>query len=204
VGEGLPRELSPTEVEALWAAATDDGRLVLAGLLSGLKAEELAALSWEDVDLTRRTLTVRGGRSARILPLAGALGGVLDRRWRASGQYVETGLLPHAMSGPVLSDSPDALPLSVRDVEGLVACAAHDAGVDDAIEVTAAVLRHTYVAFLVRQGARLADIERVVGRLPPAAYTHYGRLSPPGAGISLDRIETAYLDVAGADEGTQA
>jgi hypothetical protein len=85
-----------------------------------------------------------------------------------------------------------------------VACAAHDAGVEDAVEVTAAVLRHTYVAYLVRQGARLADIERVVGRLPPAAYTDYGRLSPPGAGVPLDRIETAYLDVGGVDEGMQA
>ncbi len=247
----LPRELTAHEVEALWSAATEDGRLALAALLTGLSADELVALTWDDVSLARGTLTV-GGRSQRVLPIPPALAGMLAPRWRslapadgrglpgaaraehgpdsavagraASGDDVlgvsEPGLAdPGRAAGgddvpgvrgirgepthgnaasvirePILGVTADGVPLGVRDVEGLVACAAHDAGLDRAVEITPAVLRHTYIAYLVRQGARLAEIERLVGRLPPSAYADYGRLSPPGPGLPLSQVQTAYLD----------
>jgi hypothetical protein len=55
--------------------------------------------------------------------------------------------------------------------------------------VSPAALRHTYVAFLVRQGIRFADLTQVVGRLPAETLSDYSTLSPAGARISLEAVE---------------
>ena len=61
-----------------------------------------------------------------------------------------------------------------------------------ATEVASEVLRHTYFAYLIRQGARLADIGEFIGRIPPAAFREYGRLSPLGPGLPLERIDPVF------------
>src|SRR5262249_44913905 len=44
-----PRELTDMEVGALLRAANEDGRLLIMGLLSGLSAEEIVALDWDQI-----------------------------------------------------------------------------------------------------------------------------------------------------------
>ena len=83
-------------------------------------------------------------------------------------------------------------PMTAADIDGLVACAAHDAGLMNAGEVTSETLRYTYLAYLVRQGARLAEIGELIGRIPPAAYREYGLLSPPGPGLPMEEIDPVY------------
>ena len=68
-------------------------------------------------------------------------------------------------------------------------CAAYDAGLADAHEVTPAILRHTYVAFLLQQGARFADIGRIVGRLPQEELSAYMRLAPAQARVPLEQVD---------------
>jgi len=91
-----------------------------------------------------------------------------------------------------LADTYHGGPLSSADVEGLIACAAYDAGLSNPTEVNSDLLRHTYAAYLVRQGARLADIGGIIGHIAPAAFREYGRLSPPGPGLSLERIDLVF------------
>jgi len=88
--------------------------------------------------------------------------------------------------------TPDEKPFEPADLAGMVAAAAHDAGIAVPAEVTPDALRHTYLAFLVRQGARFADLARIAGYLPPAALMAYGPLSPPGPGRAIEGIEIAY------------
>ena len=52
-----------------------------------------------------------------------------------------------------------------------------------------AALRHTYVAFLVRQGIRFADLARLVGPIPPEELAAYGALAPTGPRVAIDAIE---------------
>jgi len=78
------------------------------------------------------------------------------------------------------------------DGEWHAACAAYDAGLSNPKEVNSDLLRHTYVAYLVRQGARLADIGDIIGHIAPAAFREYGRLSPPGPGLPLERIDPVF------------
>ncbi len=173
----LPRELSSPEVHALWAAASPDTRLVIAGLFGGMTAEELAELRYESIDFETERAYLGG--SNRSAALREPLQRLLKERQAKYG------------AGPALADARGA-PLSGADLEGLISCAACDAGLANPAEVTSQVLRHTYLAYLVRQGARLADIGGFIGPMAPAALREYGRLSPSGPGLPLAEIDPIF------------
>ena len=172
-----PRELTDGESAALLRATSDDGRLVLTGLLSGLSAEEIVALDWSQIDLDADTIRV-SGESSRVLPLNDPLRQLLTAR-RASQLRTEGPLLRSSSGGP--------LPLD--DIRNLVMYAAYDAGLDGADEVTLRSLRHTYLAYLLRQGIRFADIGRIVGRLPHDELAAYMRFTPSQPRLPLEQIE---------------
>jgi hypothetical protein len=83
-------------------------------------------------------------------------------------------------------------PLTPGTVSAQILSAAHDAGIDGVTDVTSDCLRHTYVAFLVRQGIRFADLTHIVGHLPAAALGAYSALSPPGPLLPRDAINVIY------------
>ena len=142
-----------------------------------LSPQELVALQWEDLDLEEGVCHVVG-HAARALPLAPAFAAALAS-------------LAGERTGPVLVARGGAA-IDAAGLAGLVAAAAYDAGLATPADVTPDALRHTYVAFLVRQGARFADLGRRVGDIPPAAFVGYGPLSPPGPGRPLDEIRQDY------------
>jgi len=183
-----PRELTDTEIAALLRAAGDDGRLILTGLLSGLSAEEIVALDWDQIDLDAGTIRV-SGESPRILPLNDALCQLITAR---------RGLQPQA-EGKVLR-SPSGGPLPLDEVRSLVMYAAYDAGLDGPDEVTVRTLRHTYLVYLLRQGIRFADIGRIVGRLPQEELAAYMRFAPSQPRQPLEQIDPvlpALRDISG-------
>jgi integrase len=172
-----PRELSDAEIAALMRATSDDGQLILMGLLSGLSAEEIVALDWDQIDLDAGMIRV-SGESARTLPLNDPLRNLIAAR-RA--------LQPDA-TGSLLR-SPSGGPLPLDDIRSLVMYAAYDAGLDGADEVTPRALRHTYLVYLLRQGIRFADISRIVGRLPPQELAAYMRYAPSQPRLPLEQID---------------
>jgi len=183
-----PRELTDAEIAALLRATSDDGHLILTGLLSGLSAEEIVALDWDQIDLDAGTIRV-SGESARTLPLNDALRNLIAAR-RA--------LQPEAAGTLLRSPSGGRLPPD--DLRSLVMYAAYDAGLDGPDEVTPQALRHTYLVYLLRQGIRFADIGRIVGRLPPqelAAYMRYAPSQPRRPLEEIDLIPPALRDTTG-------
>ena len=163
------RQLADIEIAALLQAANDEGRLLMMALLTGLTVEELIGLRWDDLDLDAGTIKVPG-RSPRILHLREPLRGLINARQAAQ--------------------QPTPTPASSADeAADFVMCAAYDAGLADAHEVTPAILRHTYVAFLLQQGARFADIGRIVGRLPQEELSAYMRLAPAQARVPLEQVD---------------
>lgn len=173
----LPRELSDAEVSELILAATEDALLVVVALLAGLTSEEVRGLRREHVDLDGRVIHVPG-ESARILTAAQPLLALLAQR-TLHGEPTE---------GPLLGD-PQGRPLTAEDVERLVVCAAQDACIEDAAAVTPEVLRHTYIAFLVRQGIRFADLAPFVGRLSTSSLAAYAPLSPPRMRVPAEAVD---------------
>ena len=162
----------------MWAAATPAARLVVAGLLGGLSLAELAAMRFEHIDFDACYLRVPGV-SGRAGTLREPLRRLLNERRTGSN------------ADAPLSDA-RGNPLSAADLDGLIACAARDAGLASPGEVTADTLRHTYVAYLVRQGARLSEIAEFVGSLSPAVFRDYARLSPAGPGLPMEDINPVF------------
>ena len=173
-GPVLPAELAPGEVAELLHAATAEGRLGMLLILSGASPEEALALSWDDVDLERQVVAIRGD-SARQLPLSAPLRAALGAREACSG-------------APLLADA-QGRALAMDGLHAAILCAAHDAGIGHAGVVTPAALRHTFIAFLVRQGVRFADLAQLVGRLPAETLVAYSSLSPAGPRVPLEQVE---------------
>jgi hypothetical protein len=59
-------------------------------------------------------------------------------------------------------------------------------------------LRHTYIAFLVRQGARFADVTRWVGALDAEQLAAYSPLAPTGARLDAGAVVRLFPAVARA------
>ena len=157
-----PRELTEPEVEALWRSAEPADRLGLALLLCGLTPEEIAGTSGGDFDPASGLLRINGP-GQREIPMPESCHELLSS---------QTG-------------TPDDLDAQVRLL-------AYDAGLPYPEQVNAATLRHTYILYLVRQGARLRELERLVGPMTAQSLMSYGPYSPKGAGRSLDDLETCY------------
>ena len=173
----FPRELRHDEVAALIGASDDESRLVILLLLSGVSPEELRELHWSDVHLAQGVIRV-GGASGRDI----ALGGGLRRVLEATARVAETDLLVRSSGRPATQDSVDAQ----------ILCAAYDAALEDPTQVNSACLRHTYLAFLVRQGIRFADLTRLVGALPAEVVSAYSTLSPAGVRLGSVRVHSLH------------
>ncbi|HTO49492.1 MAG TPA: tyrosine-type recombinase/integrase [Burkholderiales bacterium] len=170
----LPRELGSEEIQAIVRDADHDERLAMLLLLHGVAPDELVQLRWTDIDLEQRVVRVRG-ESAREIPV----GDALER---------ELTVGPASADQPLFTARGDR-PAMLSDIESAFLYAAHDAGIERPSELTPAALRHTYVAFLVRQGIRFADLARLVGAIPPAELAAYGALTPVGPRVAFEAIQ---------------
>jgi len=137
---------------------------------------ELAALTPGDFDLGGCTVAITGA-APRQLPLGPALCRLLQDgdplpAWRDDA---EQGLQELAQRIPLL---------------------AMDAGLAHAQEVDLQALRHTYLVYLVRQGARLTELHRIAGAMGAAEVQRYAPFSPGGASRPLEQIELIYPTLA--------
>lgn len=144
------RELTQPEAAALLTAAHGPARLACAAWLLGLTTPELMALRLRDIDRKALTLHVDGAwaRDVAVPP------------W-----FV--GELPPAdapADAPMVHDA-DGQALGESDLQMLLLCAAVDAGLPDSGALTPERLRHTAMAWLVREGMRFADLPQRFGRV---------------------------------------
>ncbi|MBK9572668.1 MAG: tyrosine-type recombinase/integrase [Rhodoferax sp.] len=170
-----PRELDRHELRKLLISAAPENLPVLLCLLSGLTVVELLALRVSHVDERAQTLTVPGSPS-RVLALEGPLQTLT--RLCTSRIYAST-LFVDAMGEP----------LTAQDIEAAVSTSALDANLDEALQVTPETLRHTYIAFLVRQGLRFSELGKVVGRMPAQALDVLSTLAPGTERIGLSAVD---------------
>jgi polysaccharide biosynthesis transport protein len=176
-----PRELTNAEVGALMAAAaTDTARLVVMLLLTGVSAQELVALRWDEIDLDAGMIRL-GGESARTIFLNEPLRGTIVGRQHQRPDGV----------GTILYDRHGDR-LAIDEVVRLVLYAAEDAGLDRPHEVTPDALRYTYLSFLLRQGIRAADVGRVVGHVPQNELVTYMQRHSPAARLGFDQVERLH------------
>ncbi|HSC98660.1 MAG TPA: site-specific integrase, partial [Casimicrobiaceae bacterium] len=168
----LPRELRTDEIAALLASADEAVRLPMLLLFSGVDVQEAIALHGTDVDLEKNTLRIRGS-SARELHLSEPLRTLLARDANSNDRLL------WFSAADATEDAIDAQILS----------AAYDARLSSPAEVDAKCLRHTFIAFLVRQGIRFSDLQRIVGALPAQTLAGYALLSPTTSVQARDAID---------------
>ncbi|MEW6237315.1 MAG: tyrosine-type recombinase/integrase [Candidatus Omnitrophota bacterium] len=142
---------------------------VMLGLFGGMRAGEIIALRWADVDLNLRTITVAPRqdwtpktRRARVIPINDELDSFLSQR-RAEGQ-------------------PDGLILSVsyegmkKRFHRLVRLAGLPITGDQ--KVTAHTLRHTFASHLVMAGTPLYTVAALLGHSNTETTRLYSHLAP--------------------------
>jgi len=172
------RELADAELAALLDAADDDSRVALVVLLCGVSPEEMIELTWSDVDFETNTIRITRPTPRAIL-IGPEIAGLLAVVMKQKGADLNDRLL----GGP----TGDAVRLNHLDA--VISYAAHDSGLELPAEITPAVVRHTFIVFLVRQGIRFSELARVVGPLPAGVTASYGAIVPVGTRRALDETD---------------
>jgi len=176
---GLPRYLTPAQVEALLRApdvATPLGlrdRAILEVMYAtGLRVSELIFLAAEAIDMDIGVARVFGkGRKERLVPL-----GREARRWVERYVAEARGRLTRKRSAPVLFVSNRGGRLSRMGLWGIVRRHAVTAGVERVLSPH--VLRHSFASHLLERGADLRSLQAMLGHADISTtqiYTHVTR-----------------------------
>jgi len=166
-----PGELRPDELAELWRHAPAKGKQLIAMLLSGIHLDEAVALREQHFNLEDNTIQIPG-KFARTLSLSP----ILKELVSASG------------NAPLWQNSE----IASADLSAFLGCLAADADIQNHEKIDATALHHTYLCFLVRQGAKLSEMESIVGYLSPASLNLYRKISPPGPGRALDDLDLIF------------
>ena len=166
------RELSSHQLRILLNASNLKGKQLISLLLSGLSVDEAATLQPDQVDLETATIAVTG-KTPRTIPIGSSLKSLFER---SDGRPAW---------------NPDDPGLRI-DLSAAMVCAAVDSGLPEPQEITADAIRHSYIAYLVRQGLRLSDLEQITGYLEPSVISRYGAYSPPQPGRHIYEIELLH------------
>jgi len=175
----VPRQLMAGEVEALWELAGAPERQLIGLLLCGLRLEEAARLSPASFDLAAARVEVPAP-GTRTVPLPPRLNEHLAAADRLPAWSV-------AADAATATDG-----VALEDLTHRISLLANDAGIAHADEVDAESLRDTYLIFLVRQGARLTQLELVAGPMSGAEIRRFAPYSPPGASRPLEQLDLTY------------
>lgn len=170
-----PREIPVQQISVLLLSAGDKEKLLIALLLSGATLEEITMIKQEDIDADNGKLMIHG-KSPRVLPLSPVLKSLF------------------ASDTCRLTDSSGDL-LSEEDLAALLTCAIADADLSESGEINADSLRQTYLIYLVKQGIRLAELEKIAGYIPPKILSSYSLYQPAGPKRSYDEIDLVYPEL---------
>jgi len=167
--------------------ANDIPALLRFYLITGARCTEVLNLKWDDVDLSRNTIHIRGTKSARadrVIPILPGLLGMLLRRNRSTGT---TYVFPRHRAG---STMPDGARRDDREVRMLAARAFRQAGVPWA---TIHTFRTTCATMLVQQGKPINVAAAYLGDSVPTFLASYvsDKLSP--ATMAAELAATTFL-----------
>lgn len=171
IDNGRMRFLTRTEADAILAALKDKSPdvhdMTLLSLLAGLRFSEIASLTWQDVDVSKGTLTIRdakgGSRYAFLTEQAADL--LLNRDEGKPSEYVFQG-----RKGKLGRISPTFF----RAVDDLKL----NEGIDDPrLQICFHSCRHSYASWMIEQGADLYTVQKLLGHKTNVMTQRYAHLS---------------------------
>ena len=169
-----PRFLSAPDLMRVLAACDGEERLrdravVLFLARLGLRASEVAHLSFPQIDWNEGSLTISGkARREERLPLTQEVGDALIA-------YIERSRPRQASTRVFLTEVAPVVPLSRVAVKCIVRRALDRAGVDSTHR-GAHVLRHSAATEMLRQGVSLAGVGAVLRHRSPSMSAHYAKV----------------------------
>ncbi|WP_235956896.1 tyrosine-type recombinase/integrase [Fundidesulfovibrio magnetotacticus] len=159
-------------LEALRERSQDLCDMALLSLHTGMRAGEIFALTWMDVDLERRLLTLRDTKSGknRIAFMTGDVAVMIQAR--AAERMDAHGLV-----------FPDRNGKKRVEVSNVFQIVADSLGMNDGItdrrqKLVFHSLRHTYASWLVEQGVDLYTVKELMGHGTLAMTERYSHLAP--------------------------
>ena len=173
----LPRELAPDEVTQFLAAASPENLPLVSCLLCGLTPGEVTALQLRHADVGSNQLHVPGD-SSRSLPLMASVSQLRGQR-KAAGATEDSWMFVTAGTHPLNTD----------DIAAIVTATAHDALLAQPQSLNPASLRHTYIAFVVRQGLRFSELNKLIGRLDTDQLHALSALAPDVRRVAVDAVQ---------------
>ena len=166
----MPRELTQSDVAALFMVADPQTKEILGLLLNGLSADEIASLTDDAFDLENQRIHII------------ARNRYLDMNRLAATLFTSESLKAWRQS----------IALTSQEIDALLTCAAIDGRLEAPEHFNTEMIRFTYMLFLVRQGIKLSDLSKVFGAISPARLVELGRFSPQQAGIPIEGIDLEY------------
>ncbi len=175
---GRVRFLSHDEINRLIAACAPHLRpIVITALNTGMRKSEILNLQWRDVDLDRRTITIRKTKNneIRIVPINELLLGILSKlRSHITGEYVFT------RYGKPVRDIRTAFDNALKRA-GIKNFRFHD-------------LRHTFASHLVMDGAHLRTVQQLLGHKDIKMTMRYSHLSKDFVQEAVENLAKKFLE----------
>ncbi len=160
----------------------------LLSLHCGLRAGEIFALTWADVDLDRGVLTLRDTKSGKTR--AAIMTEAVKAMLRAKVRGVPRELVFPARGGGKIVQVSDAFDRTVRAL-GL------NEGVEDSRQkVVFHSLRHTFASWLVEQGVDLYTVKELMGHGNLAMTERYSHLAPDKLHRAVKTLEAGMEKAA--------
>ncbi|MDO6694304.1 hypothetical protein Q4574_13500 [Aliiglaciecola sp. 3_MG-2023] len=169
------RLLSESEVESLYKVANRDGKLAISLILNGVSPTELLHVKIQDIDPDTQSLEIPGEYARSVSVSAECL------------QIIENLRVNQAQDSLLLGGRLDA-----QQLDQMMINIAHDAGLAFAEQFSVAALRHTYLTYLVVQGARLNDLEQVAGFVNPTDLSLYRQVNRRGEPVDVEQLNLQY------------
>lgn len=160
--------LADSEIDRMLATTTDgirgmrDRMIVSLGASEGLRRSEIAELKWSDIssDSTGYTLRIRGSKNGKIDHIKlfegvyNELAALKDEyeRYNVKSDYIIVSLSGNGLGAKLTSDN----------VNKIVKTLAKKAAVNNAKEITAHDLRHTFAVRLYKAGVQLPSISKML------------------------------------------
>jgi integrase len=201
VGRKVPRPMRRADLEAILAAANNEGRLAFAlAAFAGLRASEVRGLRWSDVDLKVGTITVRRGvtlgvevtpksHHQRVVPVGRRLRTALQ----AAAPKKASPWAPVALTargkpwGEFGLNQAFGRATERAKLEGW---SFHD-------------LRHFFVTELFRNGASAVAIQQLAGHADLATTQRYADLDADDLRSAIDRIDGNGVETPRGDDAVK-
>lgn len=173
------RFLTKEEIHTLLKTADDKSRPIIEVLLNtGLRRDELIHLTWRDVDLKNRVLSVQAkdgwhpkDYETRHIPMTARLTEVLESLPRRDGSYLFTNSEGRPLNGIVLSAVFRRL---------IRACGVKHASLH--------TLRHTFASHLVMSHVDLYTVQKLLGYSSIKTTEIYAHLAPDYLRSAMDKL----------------